>query len=161
MCICPLCICCISEGWHSKVSERRQLQDLSLSHSFWLSHPTAGLSAPTHTLSLGKCHSAPLLYLLIPAKFPAHPSSLFTPLASPPSPHPSLDASSFSSWRRRQSHTSKCFFLVVVVPASKQCCHHCAQWNYSKRLTYLILLFFSVLLCSLFNRLFLLCLYDK
>lgn len=70
-------------------------------------------------------------------------NSLLTPLLfSPPSPHPSLDASSFSSWRRRQSHTSKCFFLVVVVPASKQCCHHCAQWNYSKRLTYLILLFF-------------------
>lgn len=79
MCICPLCICCISGG-HSKVSDRRQLQDLSLSHSFWPSHLTAGLSAPTHTLSLGKCHSAA----------PSTSSFLLTPCSPSPLSPPRL-----------------------------------------------------------------------
>ncbi|XP_068457023.1 PLAC8-like protein 1 isoform X2 [Clinocottus analis] len=49
---------------------------------FWPSHSTAGLSAPTHTLSLGKCHSP--LHLLIPADSLAHPvlsRLLFSPLS--------------------------------------------------------------------------------
>lgn len=66
-------ICCVSG--HNEVSERRRLQDLSLSHSFWLSHLTAGLSAPTHTLSLGKCHS--------PHLPPPPPHSCWLPARSP------------------------------------------------------------------------------
>lgn len=113
-----------SRQW-KKVSNTRQLRDLSQPRSFWPSHLTADLSAPTHTLTRGECHSTPstsssllltpLLTLLLPP--------CLTRLRMPVAPSHGGD----------NSHRP----VSVFVPTNTHSCQHRTQSNYSKQLFFL------------------------
>lgn len=87
-CVSAFSVFAVLEGATAKSEDRRQLQDLSLSHSFWPSHATAGLSPSTHTLSPGKCQSAApsptSSFLLTPCSPLSSPrlTTLWMPVAS-------------------------------------------------------------------------------